>query len=62
MHIQIFGHSVPFLQWNACDVSGLAMYEATICLLVPLDRLNFKCWVSPGKSQTNNWAFVSGSN
>ena len=39
----------------------LAMYEATISLLVLLDRLNFGGWVSPGKSQTNDWAFVSGS-
>ena len=40
----------------------LAMYEATICLLVLLDRFNFGGGVSPGKSQTDDWAFVSGSN
>ena len=34
----------------------------TKCLLVLLDRLNFRGGVSPGKSQTNDWAFVSGSN
>ena len=40
----------------------LAIYKATICFLVLLDRLNFRGGVSPGKSQTNDWAFVSGSN
>ena len=29
----------------------LAMYEATICLLVLPDRLNFRGVVSPGKNQ-----------
>ena len=40
----------------------LAMHEATVCLLVLLDRLDFRGGVSPGKSQTDDWAIVSGSN
>ena len=61
MHIPTCSHTVPFLQWNGCDLSK-AMYEATICLLVLLDRLNFRGGLSPGKGQTDDWAFVSGSN
>ena len=62
MYIPICGHSAPFLQWNSWLCPVLAMYEATICLLVLLYRLNFRGGVSPGKSQTDDLAFVSGSN
>ena len=55
----IDAHANLWSQIVMCPV--LSMYEATICLLVLLERLNFRGGVSPRKSQID-WAFVSGSN
>ena len=54
MHIPICGHSTPSSSGMVVMCPVLAMYEAIICFLVLLDRLNFRGGVSPGQSQTDD--------
>ena len=41
MLIQTCGQSVPFRQWNGCDVSGLGNVRGNLLLLVLLGRWHF---------------------